>query len=315
MASFIRFAFAPFLVAGCLGDTTSDLSSAATGSGGGGEHGNVHGAIFTTTADGSRVDANIYAAKPDVYLDGGPGDGAPSSAAALPEGDYYFQVTDPSGKHVLSLDDVECRRIHIDGSGVIDVAYPGPGCQHVTGVDLDHGSLTVQLMPYADTPNHGGEYKAWVTPVGDLGEDGEFVDRFSKKDNFKVRAPDDDEQPPSCGNGVLEQGEQCDDGNTSDGDGCSATCQTEMTPPPPSPCCGNGVIESGEACDDGNTASGDGCSATCELETPPPPPVCGNGVLEDGEGCDDGNLDAGDGCSATCELEPCEGMDHLYRMD
>jgi len=32
------------------------------------------------------------------------------------------------------------------------------------------------------------------------------------------------------------------------------------------PICGNSVIESGEQCDDGNTVSGDGCSATCQLE-------------------------------------------------
>lgn len=30
-----------------------------------------------------------------------------------------------------------------------------------------------------------------------------------------------------CGNGVLQTGEQCDDGNTQSGDGCSASCQTE----------------------------------------------------------------------------------------
>ena len=30
--------------------------------------------------------------------------------------------------------------------------------------------------------------------------------------------------------------------------------------------CGNGVIESGEECDDGNTVSGDGCSAICQTE-------------------------------------------------
>lgn len=30
--------------------------------------------------------------------------------------------------------------------------------------------------------------------------------------------------------------------------------------------CGNGVIDSGEVCDDGNTANGDGCSNTCTIE-------------------------------------------------
>ena len=37
-----------------------------------------------------------------------------------------------------------------------------------------------------------------------------------------------------CGDGVIdtEIGEQCDDGNTNSGDGCSATCQTEAVVPP-----------------------------------------------------------------------------------
>jgi len=33
--------------------------------------------------------------------------------------------------------------------------------------------------------------------------------------------------PAVCGNGVVENGEQCDDSNTNSGDGCSATCQVE----------------------------------------------------------------------------------------
>lgn len=37
---------------------------------------------------------------------------------------------------------------------------------------------------------------------------------------------------PKCGNGSVEAGEQCDDGNTTGGDGCSATCQIEVKPPP-----------------------------------------------------------------------------------
>ncbi len=34
--------------------------------------------------------------------------------------------------------------------------------------------------------------------------------------------------------------------------------------------CGNGVPETGEGCDDGNTVDGDGCSALCQVEGPPP---------------------------------------------
>ncbi len=97
----------------------------------------------------------------------------------------------------------------------------------------------------------------------------------------------------TCGNGVVEPGEQCDDGNTVAGDGCSPTCQLEV--------CGNGYVDPGEQCDDGNTVSGDGCSATCQRE-----PRCGDGVVDPGEECDDGNTVNGDGCSAQCLLEPCK---------
>jgi cysteine-rich repeat protein len=97
-----------------------------------------------------------------------------------------------------------------------------------------------------------------------------------------------------CGDGVVDVGEGCDDGNTLSGDGCSSTCEVETT----HPVCGNGVLEVGEACDDGNTTNGDGCSSTCTLES-----VCGNGIVEPGEQCDDGNTLSGDGCSPTCQIE------------
>jgi|ERR1051326_364590 cysteine-rich repeat protein len=35
-----------------------------------------------------------------------------------------------------------------------------------------------------------------------------------------------------CGNGIVEPGEQCDDGNIADGDGCSSICTIEPTPTP-----------------------------------------------------------------------------------
>ena len=77
---------------------------------------------------------------------------------------------------------------------------------------------------------------------------------------------------PPCGDALIGAGEGCDDGNTDDGDGCSATCAIEAgwsCASEPSACvllCGDGAQDAGEECDDGNGVSGDGCSATCRDE-------------------------------------------------
>lgn len=85
------------------------------------------------------------------------------------------------------------------------------------------------------------------------------------------------------------------------------------------PSCGDGAIIGGEQCDDQNLASGDGCSAGCLIEpgyqcagTPSVcVQTCGNSVIEGGETCDDGNLNDSDGCSVSCQVEPnftCVGL-------
>jgi cysteine-rich repeat protein len=99
-----------------------------------------------------------------------------------------------------------------------------------------------------------------------------------------------------CGDGVVQAPEQCDDGNTKNGDGCEDDCtKTPMAG------CGNGIKEGTEQCDDGNTVNGDGCESDCTLTAPP---TCGNGIREGVEQCDDGNKTAGDGCENNCTLTP-----------
>jgi cysteine-rich repeat protein len=74
---------------------------------------------------------------------------------------------------------------------------------------------------------------------------------------------------PVCGDGAEDPPwEECDDGNTVDFDGCSATCVDEF--------CGDGVTQPGEDCDDGNTVDRDGCSTTCgtQLCQATPAPGC-----------------------------------------
>lgn len=158
------------------------------------------GAIFTTVANGSEVNYNIYPSKDAVYLDGGPGPGAPQTAAGLDDGTYVFQVTNPSGKTLLSQDPAICRQFTVE-NGIITGIVAVPGCTpHVTGTDVDHGATTIQLMPYSDTPNPGGEYKVWATMVDNYacdlnlfqvdcsaqGSKHGFVPGDSKTDNFKV---------------------------------------------------------------------------------------------------------------------------------
>ncbi|MFZ6184743.1 DUF4215 domain-containing protein [Nannocystis pusilla] len=98
-----------------------------------------------------------------------------------------------------------------------------------------------------------------------------------------------------CGDGQLDFGEACDDGNRTPGDGCEDDCTVT-----PSPLCGNGQIDPGEQCDDGNTVDDDGCQADCTE-----PPTCGDGVEDPGEPCDDGNANDDDACLAGCVPATC----------
>lgn len=46
-------------------------------------------------------------------------------------------------------------------------------------------------------------------------------------DDVCVVVPAQGPGDPNCGNGAVDAGETCDDGNVTDGDGCSATCENE----------------------------------------------------------------------------------------
>ena len=193
----------------------------------------VNGSIFTTTSTGATVNGNIYDAKTDVYLNGGPQN--KQDPGIVPDGTYYFQVTDPSGAVLLSADDITCRQVVVTGgrivsdpSGAAPAACTGttpPGTYHPLGTfNSSNGEQPVQLCPATpsarsdnlgngsplfdasnwcdNTPNPGGEYKAWLTPVANYSPDPlnpkcstksdirfGFCDSDSKTDNFKVKSP------------------------------------------------------------------------------------------------------------------------------
>ena len=137
----------------------------------------------------------------------------------------------------------------------------------------------------------------------------------------------------SCGDGLVQGREACDDGNNRNGDGCSSSCEIESPQQRRAAreqlaqqaqeqertlrllardkACGNGLVQAPEQCDDGNKADGDGCSSSCRLEprlVASAAPECGDGVQDSGEECDDGpeNSDSiRNACRTDCKKSYC----------
>jgi hypothetical protein len=142
-------------------------------------------ATFTTDVHGTRVNANHYDAKCDVFLNGGP------DGARLRDGSYFFAVLAPSGQPTpdpegpkLLSNDSRANRTFAVGGG--NVAYAG---SHPTSVDRDNGERLIGVcIPgapadgYTTTPNPGGVYIAAI--CRDVTRP---TARDCKYDMFKVR--------------------------------------------------------------------------------------------------------------------------------
>jgi cysteine-rich repeat protein len=127
-----------------------------------------------------------------------------------------------------------------------------------------HGSSTPNAVP--NTGGGGGAGSYWAPNIGWLGGSG-----YGASGIVIVRYT-----PVECGNDVVEAGETCDDGNTVDGDCCSASCSYEGL---------------GSSCADSNLCNGpETCDGTgiCQPGTPP--------ECNDNDLCTQDSCDAVDGC-------------------
>lgn len=126
-------------------------------------HANVSGAIFTTNLNCTIVNQNIFNSKEDVYVDGGP----TQPHAGLPDGNYFVQVTEPSGT--------------VLGKSLTAIVTVSGG-KFVTCYQLSAilNKASDGTLGYDDTTNNGGVYKVWVSI------DPTFPNSSSKTDNFKV---------------------------------------------------------------------------------------------------------------------------------
>jgi cysteine-rich repeat protein len=208
---------------------------------------------------------------------------------ALASGDF-----DADGYDDLAIGVPDEQEGPVAGAGAVNVVYGDTPY----GLEVAGNQYFSQDDAQIDDVPEAGDLFGWSLAAGDFDGDG--------ASDLAVGAPFELEVTPvgavnviygygPCGNGVINPGEECDDDNIVDGDGCTSTCVAEI--------CGDGVTQPGigEECDDSNSTSEDGCSDVCIVE------FCGDSVTQAGlgESCDDGNTTSGDGCSDVCIAEFC----------
>ena len=162
------------------------------------------GAIFTTDVACTGTDLNIYAAKTDAYIDGGP---AHEGAAGLPAGEYYVQVTEPDGTLLgTSIGATDETPVVVNSNGEFAQCYQ---LMSIVRRASNPGPFPVAPDGFDDTSNPGGEYKVWVSRVST------FANDDTKTDNFKVASNGDTSHGnlkvikyyDTNANGILDAGE------------------------------------------------------------------------------------------------------------
>ncbi|MBN1773097.1 MAG: hypothetical protein JXB32_17655 [Deltaproteobacteria bacterium] len=123
-----------------------------------------------------------------------------------------------------------CEGIDCDGYGICRVEAEAPACECAAGYE----SLGALHCVPASRPDAGTD---------DAGTD----------DAVPEDVAAEEETVPRCGDGIVQTGEECDDGNGADDDACLSTCRTAR--------CGDGVVWSGvEECD---TTEESPCTTVC----------------------------------------------------
>ena len=210
------------------GGTAGIISPAVTDNGGGNFSADVSALL-----DGTTYSFRVAATNTD-------GTGAFSAAAAgttarLPGKPSWVSVVGFDGQAQLSWSNATLDSGHPVTKYTV-ASTPATTTQTTTG------ALTLTFTGLTN----GASYSFKVTATNDVG------DGPSSDASATVTAS-------SCGNGVVDLGEQCDPNDPNGQYACNADCSYKAA------VCGDHLREFGEACDDGNKTPGDGCENDCTL--------------------------------------------------
>jgi serine-aspartate repeat-containing protein C/D/E len=146
----------------------------------------LSGNLATVNESGTPQD--VFASKDEVFFTAGPTATPCAFSQFANDGQYYFQVTDLSGTHLLSTDPL-AERIVTVRNGVL-FSYDGHTHETdtVEGVDeqteetvetVVHGpcgALAVGLAPFSDAGDRDAAYLLWLMPVAHFSGDSSQVD-------------------------------------------------------------------------------------------------------------------------------------------
>lgn len=312
--------------------------------------GNYTSTILSATYQSATQSVGTYSVSPDGSISVTDESGSYMTGMVKPDGNMFFLVnTDPltaggiflsvgmkasSGStgpvssdsytnYMLGIENIEGYYANAT-YGVLDIAPDGGVA--FNAISSSSGTLDANADMVTFEPD--GQFTTSESNFGVGSPDGEMfviVDTDTLQDYYMnmslgmYRSP---APSASCGDGLVEIGESCDDGNAVTETCvygqyscviCDANCSIVSGP---GSYCGDAVIDSGdgETCDDGpnngitcNATYGSSCSY-CQYDCTSVSVTgsfCGDGVIDSGfgENCDDGNAIGGDGCSATCILE------------
>jgi cysteine-rich repeat protein len=204
-------------------------------------------------------------------------------AAVDMNGAWFIKATDPiSGLFFV------CH-LSVTQTGTA-LTTEAPGCPYVGNlqgvgtIDVDTGVFSISSAPWGGFCSNAFSVTGTVNATSTA-----FTATYNcQTANMTFAGPVEGNR---CGNGVLDAGEECDDGNRYQQDCCSPNCTLDA---------------SGVPCTDGNPCTSGTCdgAGTCEYA-----PLEGAPCADDGNGCTDDVCDASGVCQHASNTAPCDDGD------